>query len=116
MDIFIAFLGAGVLLAVVICALPVIYDYRIANKRIEVVLFGIVSVYGIRVDDIESISVGDWRDLGLATVHFGNRFRSSGIVIIEKRSGIFHRVAMTPRNPVQFIASVGDAADVARNE
>lgn len=105
MDMIIAFIGAAVIFAMVILMLPMIYNYRFSNNRIEVVLFGAIPIYGINMKDVESISIGGWRDLGLFTVHFGNRLRSSGVVVISKRSGLFHRVAITPRDPESFVAA-----------
>lgn len=106
MDIAIAFIGAAVVFFLAVWALPVIYDYRFVGDRIEVVLFRFMPVYTINIEDVGSIKVGDWRDLGFSTVHFGNRLRVSGVVVIEKKSGLFRRVAITPRDPDAFVAEV----------
>ncbi|RDZ29063.1 hypothetical protein [Lysobacter silvisoli] len=105
-DAIVAIAGAAVVLVAVVFALPLIYDYRFANGRVEVVLFGKIPVYWIDGRDIESIEVGDWNDLGLFTVHAGNRLRRSGIVVIRRKTAVLYQVAITPRHPRAFVAQV----------
>jgi|SRR5882757_3046830 hypothetical protein len=106
----IAALGALVVLMAMVFALRFLYGYRVHNHAIEVVLFHLLPVYRIPIEDIESIQKASWRELGIggATLRLGNRVFGQG-VLIQRRSGWFRRVVISPEDPDSFISLV--AAD-----
>jgi hypothetical protein len=95
------------LLVVVIYSLRFVYGYRLANRKIEVVLFHVLPVYWVRIEDIETIRKASWSELGVfdTILRMGNRLFGE-CVLIQKRKGVFRRVVITPHNADGFISQV----------
>lgn len=100
-------LGVTVVLFVMIYGLRFLYGFRVCNHAIEVVLFGVFPVYQVRVEDVAEIKKVPWRDLriGGGILRLGNQFAGQ-CVLIQKRTGWFRRVVITPKNPDAFISQV----------
>lgn len=99
--------GAAFVLFAVIFGLRFVYDYRIENRAIEIVLFHLVPIYRLPFEDIELIRKTSWSELGVGgiTIRFGNRFAGQ-CVLIQKRNGWFRRIVITPNNADEFIGQV----------
>ena len=107
MDMAIAFFGAAAIFFLAAYSLRFVYDYRIRNESVEIVLFRIAPIYRIPINSIESIKVATWRELGVGffTLRFGNRFTITRMVLIEKQ-GLQRRVVITPDDPHAFVSEV----------
>jgi len=84
-----------------------VYDYRITDGRIDVVLLRALPIWRIPFDDIESVRIASWKELnlGFTTLRLGNRF-TSRYVVIKKSSGWFRYVAITPVDAEKFARQI----------
>jgi hypothetical protein len=107
LDLLIAALGGLFVLVVMVFGLRFLYDYRVHNHAIEVVLFHLLPVYRIPIANIESIQKASWSELGIggSTLRLGNRVFGQG-VLIRSRSGWFRRVVISPEDADRFISRV----------
>lgn len=107
MDDVVPIFAAIALLCVVIYCLRFLYDYRVREDSIEVLLFRLIPIYRIRIQNIESIDVIGWRELGVGvfTLRLGNRLVLHDMVLIRKR-GFIRSIVITPSNPYDFVAQV----------
>jgi hypothetical protein len=103
----IAIIGAGLALFVASFALRLIYDCRITNGAIEIVLFHALPVYRIGFANIENVQILSWTQprLGFTMLRFGNRF-ARRYVFITKRGGWFRHVAISPADPELFVSQI----------
>src|SRR6188768_3299449 len=107
----IALLGVCAIGLTAIYSLRFLYDYRIANGAIEVLLFRTLSVYRIPISNIEQIGIPNRRDLWISplvrpfVLRLGNRFRRNP-VLIQRRTGLIRNVVITPDEPDRFIDQV----------
>jgi hypothetical protein len=106
-NLFIAVLGAALVLCAVVFGLRVLYGYRVENRAVEIVLLHVLPVYRLPIDDIELIQKVSWSDLGIGggTLRLGNRFAGQ-CVLIQKRNGWFRRIVITPDDADGFISQV----------
>jgi hypothetical protein len=97
--------------------LRLLYGYRVRNHAVEVVLFHVLPVYRVPVDNIELIRkvlfkealFGFWslRELvsAFSTLRLGNRIFGPW-VLIQKRNGWIRRILITPNDADAFIREV----------
>jgi hypothetical protein len=100
-------LGACLVLVAVVFGLRLLYGYRVRDQAIEVVLFHVLPVYRLPLEDIEQIRKASWSELGVGgrTLRLGNRFARQS-VLIQRRSGWIRRIVITPDDPDRFISEV----------
>jgi hypothetical protein len=86
-----------------------VYGYRIANGRVEVVLFGLVPmrwVYLGNIKEIRTVSSSNGAVLGpWDAERWGNRIVGS-MVLIETHKGISKKILITPENADDFVRNV----------
>jgi hypothetical protein len=84
-----------------------IYDYRITDGGIDIVLLRALPIWRIPFDDIESVRIASWKELnlGFTTLRLGNRF-TSRYLVIKKRRGWFRYVAITPVDAEKFASQI----------
>lgn len=85
-----------------------IYDYRLADKNMEIVLFGTIPIIKVPYDEIKSVREVSLKETlipDFSTLRFGNRFTSS-IVEIQKKGAIVKRILITPEDSKKFIETV----------
>jgi hypothetical protein len=87
-----------------------IFTYRIGEKSIDLMLFGIILVRPIPFSTISDISVEKaWtlkpRFNPFRTERLGNR-PSLRMVVIRRHKGWARTILMTPRAPEEFVADV----------
>jgi hypothetical protein len=86
-----------------------VYGYRIANGRVEIVLFRIVPIRWVslkNIKEVRAIGSNDWGALGpWDAERWGNRIVGP-MVLIERREGISKKLLITPDNPDEFIRNV----------
>jgi hypothetical protein len=84
-----------------------IYDYRITDCGIDIVLFHGLPIWRIPFDDIESVRIASWKELnlGFTILRLGNRF-TSRYLAIKKRGGWFRTVAITPADAEKFASQI----------
>jgi len=109
LTVAIALIGAVLILVIgVPFVLRQIYDYRVTDGAIEIVLFRTLPVYRVHFDDIESVKILSWRELRLAsitTLRMGNRL-AKRYILITRKSGWFRYLAITPADPDSFVAQI----------
>lgn len=100
-------LGAATVFCTMVYALRFVYDYRVKNHSIEFMLFRALPVYRIPVDNIDSIQKTSWLRLGIGgmTLRFGNRVFGT-CVLVHRRSGLFRRIVITPKDADKFVNDV----------
>lgn len=84
-----------------------VYDYRITDGGIDIVLFRALPIWRIPFDDIEPVRIASWKELnlrGFTTLRLGNRFTSRYVVI--KKRGWFRTVAITPADAEKFVRQI----------
>jgi hypothetical protein len=104
----IGIVGTVVVLIAFVIPLRQIYDYRVTNGAVEVVLFHWLPVVRVHFDDIESAQILSWKEFRLAsitTLRMGNRFAARYVLITKKR-GWFRHLAITPADPVSFVDQI----------
>lgn len=109
-ELLIAVLGAALILIAVIYGLRFGYSYRVENRAVEIVLFHTLPVYRVPVDDIDRIQKASWGELGIGDVilRLGNRLGGQ-CVLIQRRTGRFRRIVVTPNDADGFIGQVTTA-------
>jgi hypothetical protein len=107
LNLAVSILGAVVVLCAMVFSLRFIYDYRVKNHSIEIVLLRAVPIYRIPVDKIESIQETPWSSLGVGgtTLRFGNRIFGP-CVLVRRRNGLFRRIVITPADADKFVEEV----------
>lgn len=106
-NLLIAVLGAALVLFAVLHGLRFVYSYQVENNAVEIVLFRVLPVYRVPVDDIEVIQKVSCSELGIggSVLRLGNRFARQ-CVLIERQSGRFRRIVITPVDADGFIGQV----------
>ena len=113
LSLLIAVACFGLALIGALLSLRFIYDYRVGNQAVGVVLFRVVPVYRLPFEQIEQIGKTSWKQLGIGGVgalRFDNRFTGQR-VLIQKRTGLIRRVVITPDQPDEFISQVEGARE-----
>ena len=102
-----AWVGAIVVVCLIVWAQSGIYSYRIENGAIEIILFHVAPIYRIPILDIVAIRKASWSELGVGgrTLRLGNRVVGQ-CVLLEKRGGWLRRIVITPADADNFIARV----------
>lgn len=87
-----------------------IYNYRITDSSVEVVLVGKIPIYKISLRDIDSVEEIGFKDTltDFFAIRFGNRLLGPGLRISLSK-GIVRKVLITPDNPEKFKMEI-DAA------
>ena len=109
MDSLIAFLAFGAVLITILFGLRFIFDYRIADGAIEIVLFHFLVAYRIPISNIEQIGMQDggfylWY-LNPFVFRLQNRVFTRP-VLIRRRGALMRKVTITPADPANFIEQV----------
>ncbi len=117
MSIVLALCGAVALFSLMVYSLRFLYGYRVKGDYVEIVMLGAVPIIRVSIASIRSVREVSWTRAGIAgmTLRFGNRLFSS-CVMIERNSGIFRKIVVTPTDPSQFIALIEKAKAVRRTE
>ncbi|WP_284321699.1 hypothetical protein [Dyella acidisoli] len=107
LNLVVSILGFAIILCATVCTLRFVYDYRVKNHSIEIVLFRALPIYRIPVDNIDLIQKSSWLGLGIggAALRFGNRIFGT-CVLVRRRSGLFRRIVITPEDADKFINDV----------
>ena len=87
-----------------------VYGYDIRGGRIRFLLFGSIPLFGIPISEVREVRECSGKDLwkpGFA-LRFGNRLWGDSVVI-QKRSGLFRSVIITPDDTREFIKAVQEA-------
>jgi len=87
-----------------------VYGYDIRDGRVRFLLFRSVPLFGIPISEIWEVRECSGRDLwkpGFA-LRFGNRLWGN-CVMIQKKSGLFRSVIITPDNAQEFIERIQEA-------
>jgi|GEM_PF-6867556 len=87
--------------------LRLIWSYRIKNGAFEIVLFRVLPVYRLPLEDIELVRAGHpngW--LIFRTLDWRNRVFTTQYVLIKKRMGWFRYLAITPGDAENFISQI----------
>lgn len=107
--------GAALVLFLTFYMLRFIYDYRIKNNAVEILLFRLMPIYRLPVENIESIQSVGWGRLGIGggVIRLGNRFCRHG-VLIEKRRGWFRYIVITPADVEGFLGQIIDKVPSAK--
>ena len=84
-----------------------LYNYRITDRGIEVVLIGKFPVMRVGFDNIAEIRVGPATKemLPFKGIAFGNRVWGR-TVLVRQKTGLVRRLFITPDNPEQFVRKV----------
>ncbi|MDX2170990.1 MAG: hypothetical protein SF182_28230 [Deltaproteobacteria bacterium] len=113
--------GIGVAWVVVPALFQLLIGYAVTDRGLTVRLFHLIPLIAIDGADIaeikvisgtESVKVA-WRH-PFSLLRLGNRFTSRGVFIV-RRTGVFRRVPITPRDPETFVARVRACQAGARN-
>jgi hypothetical protein len=89
--------------------LPLIYDVKLRDRVLQVVVFGFIPIAGFSLDTFEEVYVEEgWRFTNpFRSLALGNRPRSR-YVIVERR-GLIRYIAFTPGDPDAFVEAVKHA-------
>jgi hypothetical protein len=90
---------------------PFIYGFRVKDRAVEVVLFKIVPIYRLSVDDIMLVEARSWLDFGITgftALRMTNHFTLRG-VLIQKRKGLFRHIVIAPDDPGAFVERVAES-------
>ena|SRR5208282_3433658 len=86
-----------------------IYNYRVCNSGIKIVIFGMFPVISINYLDILEIRRITFKEAlrlnQLSTLRLGNRMWGN-IVLIKKSTGFFRTIIITPDNSETFMNDV----------
>ena len=105
-----AAVAAAVFLSVSYC-LRFIYDYRLSDHAVEVLLFGLIPVWNLPFEEIQAIRKVSWRELGIGRSAFrrmlrvGNRLFGQSVLITRKRGWVLH-VVVTPKDADGFVSRI----------
>lgn len=107
LNLMVSILGFAIILCATVYTQRFVYDYRVKNHSVEIVLFRALPIYRIPVDNIDSIQKTSWLSLGIggATLRFGNRIFGT-CVLIHRQSGFFRRIVITPKAADKFVNDV----------
>ena len=108
LDVALVALGAVVVGGLVLLTLPWLYDYRVTNDSIEVLVFRVFPVARFRLDTIEDARRTKWlaRELlNPSVLRLGNRI-GARCVLVQRRSGLFRRIAFSPADPNAFVRQI----------
>ena len=73
-------------------------------------LFGVVRVASIRLEEVSSIRMGEDEAWNLLYWRLVNRPLLREYVVLEKRRGLVRRAILTPSDPARFIEEVASEA------
>jgi hypothetical protein len=110
MDVLLTVFGATAFVFFVACCLPLFYDYQLSDDAVEIVLFLSLPVFRIPFDDIAQIEMSWGWGRSYAVLRIGNRPFSNG-VLITRKGALLSSVAITPRDPEQFVRDVQSRID-----
>jgi hypothetical protein len=81
-----------------------LYDVRLTAQGIRFVMFGLLPLYLLRFENIESVEEIKHFSIGLLnSYNFTNRFFARRFLIqTMKRRFVTHRILVTPRDPERF--------------
>ena len=88
-----------------------LFVYRTTDKRLEVVLLGIIPLVRVPFEDIEEIRKGSPRDFlhakefNYSPVNLRSRLFGQ-TVIVRRKKGILRAILITPRDVDGFVAAV----------
>lgn len=89
-----------------------IYNYRISERGIEILLFGIMPLMCMHFKDIVEIKIvplsqiWPWVSIRMFfTLRYGNRFWGQA-VLVRRQHGIFRAVIITPDDAENFVEKV----------
>ena len=106
-NLLIATLGTLFVVFASVYGLRFVYEYRVKNRAVEIVLFHLLLVYRVPVRDIDLIKKISWREAsaGGGILRLGNRLTTQ-CVLIHKRRGWVRRIVITPEDPDGFVGRV----------
>lgn len=90
-----------------------LYNYRLTDDSIQLVVAGVVPVMTIRYAEIARIreaSFGQALKSGLFTLRLGNRI-IGGIVLIQRKKGLIRSILLTPDDVPTFLRQVAQHVD-----
>lgn len=95
---------ALIVFTIITSSTKLIYDYRVKENSLDIIIFGGIFVYHIPFDDIQSIRMASWNDIKLdfQTMRIGNSF-SNKKVLVTRKVGKYYKVIITPGNAEQFV-------------
>lgn len=110
-DVAITIAAAVVAVLVVvaaIAALPWLYDCRVHEQNIEIVLFRKLPIYRLRMTNIATVAKLTRKELAIkgaqgGTLGLGNR-PFGEFVLVTKRKGPFRRIVLTPADADAFVS------------
>jgi len=110
-DVAITIAAAVVAVLVVIAAiaaLPWLYDCRVREQSIEIVLFRKLPIYRLRLANVVSVVKVSRKELAIksaqgGTLGLGNR-PFGEFVLVTKRKGPFRRIVLTPADAEAFVS------------
>jgi hypothetical protein len=102
-----AMAAVGIVVFWSLVGLRFLYDYRIRDGRIDILLFRRLPIYRVPIAEIASIAKTRWRQLRIdgGVLRFGNRLFGD-CVLIAKRKGQFRRLVIPPADADAFITQV----------
>ena len=87
-----------------------LYNYRLTEKSVQVVLFGSLPLFSIQYKNIKSaqnVALTETLWPNLFILRFGNRI-FGGVVLIKKNNGLVRSILITPDDPEEFTNSICD--------
>lgn len=106
-DTYILILLAPILVAFTLIimnyALKFVYDYKLTESGIEIVLASNFTVYNIPYKDIKETRKCSFLEI-IISFSLGNRLSTP--ILVEKKRGLVRRIIFTPDNPEQFIVNI----------
>jgi hypothetical protein len=105
----------GVLAATTLFAryvgLRLIYDYRLLDDGIGLVLFRSLNIWKIPYSEISDIRKVSWnkgtgrQDISWFALKLGNRLQGN-FVLLRRKKGLLKEIHLTPRDADQFVSTV----------
>lgn len=114
-DVFIVLIiiiGIGAILLLWTFVFPLIYDYRVTDSSVEILLFRFFPIRRVVIRDIAEVRLISWREtISSLPLYFaeswGNRlwhlWRQYPGVLIRKNKGLSKSLLLTPKDPQTFI-------------
>lgn len=81
-----------------------IYEYRLTDDSIEIILFNFLPIYKIPYSKITTIKECSLLE-SIFSFSLGNRIFGK-LVLVEKNTGILRRIIFTPSNSVEFVNAI----------
>lgn len=107
------------IIVIMYCIERFFYSYRIDDKSIKVRIFGIIPVYTLQLEAVEDIKRVSLTDLWHIDIFFSltlMNMYTHNFVLIQKKTGLFRKVLITPDNADDFIEIVRQKnANIATN-